>query len=197
MSSTATYSWTIYTARRFPLVRRNARTVVDECRAFGRAVADALVLHEHDPSLAASASEPVDIGDGLVSRDAYTSASVRRRNPAARRRSGTGRRPRLRSRNSFGQAVRVPDGHLRPLTVSRCEPRLPGGRVGCRTRRLPRQGPRRPGTVPVRLRAEHRRGRRSVGRTRGWTHPSSRLSHTATSMTRRRSQSPPLLSTRG
>lgn len=44
--------------------------MVEERGAFGGAVADAIVFHEHDPAVSSGASEPVGVGDGLVGGDA-------------------------------------------------------------------------------------------------------------------------------
>ena len=40
--------------------------VADKYRAFGRAVTDTFVLHQHDPTPLAGAGKPIDVGNGLV-----------------------------------------------------------------------------------------------------------------------------------
>ncbi|MBP2323034.1 hypothetical protein JOF56_003419 [Kibdelosporangium banguiense] len=88
--------------------------MIDKRDSLGRAVADAFVLHEDDPALAACPSEPVDIGHVLIGRNAVHLREGLQAQPLGTEKIGYLPPAEAAIKEQRGQAVWMPGRHVKP-----------------------------------------------------------------------------------
>ncbi len=143
-------------------------TVSDDGCAFGRPVADAVVLHEHRPAPITSVAQPVDVRYLLVSGNSVDLRESVQPNSGRSEEVRNLAPPETAVKKQNRQSRRVPCPHLRRQEARRCARRPPAARVAPRTPRQPRRAVRQRGTSRWRPRLELHRERRSAGQIRGW-----------------------------